>query len=229
MKKLVFLIISLCSLLSFISCKNKVEEAPLLTNPDEINAHKKIFTSLMDTVYYAFKHSDASLLYNHLDQESIAYYNRLLQNTKTKKIQGSYMEKSDCIVALMFLYDAELQRIDVKQFLQVIVDYYKQPESDSKPKKENKSIDLEDLEVRGSLATANTSTLSPLKFINENNQWKYNILLRLERMSEITVDLKKVNNTNEKQTIFNIITTGHYENNPNIKRSFDEVWLLINK
>lgn len=217
------------SLLSFISCKNKVEEAPLLTNLDEINAHKEIFTSLVKTVYYAFEHSDASLLYENLDQESIGYCNRLLQKTKTKKIQGSYSEKSDCIVALMLLDDDELQKIDAKQFLQVILDYYSMPESDSEQKKESAIVNLDDLEIRGPIATAHTSKLYPLKFTNENNQWKFNILVRLERMNEITMKLKKINNTTEKQTILNIITNGHYENNPSIKRSFDEVWLLINK
>lgn len=229
MKKSVFLIISLFALLSFISCKNKEEEAPLLTNPDEIKAHKEIFTSLVETVYYAFEHSDASLLFENLDQASINHYNRLLQNTKTKKIQGSYSEKSDCIVALMLLDDDELQKIDAKQFLQVILDYYKQPESSSESDKESMIVNLDDLEVRGPIATAHTSKLYPLKFINENKQWKFNILVRLERMSEITLELNKTNNLPEKQVLLNIITNGHYENNPNIKRSFDEVWLLINK
>lgn len=221
--------ISLFALLSFISCKNKVEEAPLLTNPDEIKAHKEIFTSLVETVYYAFEHSDASLLFENLDQASINHYNRLLQNTKTKKIQGSYSEKSDCIVALMLLDDDELQKIDAKQFLQVILDYYKQPESSSESDEDNMIVNLDDLEVRGPVATAHTSKLYPLKFINENKQWKFNVLIRLERMSEITLELNKTNNLPEKQVLLNIITNGHYENNPNIKQSFDEVWLLINK
>lgn len=220
--------ISLFALLSFISCKNKVEEAPLLTNPDEIKAHKEIFTSLVETVYYAFEHSDASLLFENLDQASINHYNRLLQNTKTKKIQGSYSEKSDCIVALMLLDDDELQKIDAKQFLQVIIDYYKLPESAYESDKESMIVNLDDLEVRGPIATAHTSKLYPLKFINENKQWKFNILVRLERMSEITLELNKKNNITEKQALLDIIKHGHYENNPNIKRSFDEVWLLIN-
>ncbi len=228
MKKAVFLISSLFALLSFISCKNKVEEVPLLTNPDEINAHKEIFTSLVKTVYYAFEHSDASLLFENLDQESIQYYNRLLQNTKTKKIQGSYSEKSDCIVALMLLEDEELQKIDAQQFLQVILDYYKLPESASESDKENMIVNLDDLEVRGPIATAHTSKLYPLKFINENEQWKFNILIRLERMSEITLELNKNSNITEKQALLDIIQHGHYEHNSNIKRSFDEVWLLIN-
>lgn len=227
MKKVIFILITL---LAFISCKNKTEEIPLLTDPDAINTHRAIFESLVETVHHAFKYGDAPLLYKNLDQESITYYDRLLTNARAKKLEGSYGEKSDGIIALMFLNDSELKLIDGQQLLQVILNYYIQEvDLDKNKEKEKKSIELEDLEIRGSIATANPTKLRPLKFTKENKQWKFNIIVQHERMDEISTELKKINNSTEKQAILDIITNGNLEHNPNIKRSFEEVWSMINK
>ncbi|MBB1140777.1 hypothetical protein [Myroides sp. WP-1] len=216
MKKIIpFLLV----LMLVVSCQNKktLDPVALAEAYDEINI-------VYDKINSALLNKNGTLLYDNLDQESIAHYEAILANVKAKNIEGTLVEQMNIATGLLLLSDEDLQTIDTKKFVETL---FLNSAVDDKKIEVLSSAVLANLKIEEYEATGTIFGMQPAHFFKEDGQWKYS-MLDSRRISETVLrDAQKANNMTSKELLIMLLSTNEFTTNPNIKRDFTEVFNLI--
>src|SRR5699024_9011573 len=94
---------------------------------------------------------DGLKVYESINRESIAYYERLLKRAQKFQITGDLIEKASIVRALMLYSDDRLEQVDVKEF---IVDFYDESVKDENTVQAIENLELEDLAIQATRAQA---------------------------------------------------------------------------
>jgi len=218
MKKIVPFVLAL---ILVVSCQNKKTLDPVAyaVAYDEINI-------VYDKINSALINKNGTLLYDNLDQESIAYYDEILAAVKTKNIEGNLVDQMNIANGLLLLNDEDFQTTDTKKFVEIL---FLNSAVDDKKIEVLSSAVLADLQIEEYEATGMIFGMQPAHFFKEDGQWKYS-MLDSRRISEMVLrDAKEANNMTNKELLIMLLSSSEYIKNPNIKRDFIEVFTLMNE
>jgi len=218
MKKIVPFVLAL---ILVVSCQNKKTLDPVAyaVAYDEINI-------VYDKINSALINKNGTLLYDNLDQESIAYYDEILAAVKTKNIEGNLVDQMNIANGLLLLSDEDFQTTDTKKFVEIL---FLNSAVDDKKIEVLSSAVLADLQIEEYEATGMIFGMQPAHFFKEDGQWKYS-MLDSRRISEMVLrDAKEANNMTNKELLIMLLSSSEYIKNPNIKRDFIEVFTLMNE
>ncbi|MGG5505215.1 MULTISPECIES: hypothetical protein [unclassified Myroides] len=216
MKKIIpFILI----LLLIISCQNKktLDPVALADAYDEINI-------VYDRINSALLNKDGILLYDNLDQESIAYYEEILTAVKAKNIEGTLVDQMNIANGLLLLSDEDLQTTDTKKFVEIL---FLNSAVDEKKIEVLSSAVLSNLDIEEDKATGTIFGLQPAHFYKEEGQWKYSMLDSRIISETVLRDAQKANEMTNKELLIMLLSANEFKTNPNIKRDFKEVFNLI--